>query len=59
MKVMICSKDIIKKYGISYGRLNYLTKKGLLNVAGRDGNKRLYSLIEVDRRLNKKEKLWF
>ena len=46
-KVFVSSKNIMKRYKISYYRVNYLTKKGVFKVAKRAGNKRLYSLEEV------------
>ena len=52
MKILISTKDIIKKYQISYGRINYLTKQGFLREVKRIGNKRLYDLEEVDKKLN-------
>lgn len=47
MQLLISTKEIIKKYGIPYSRINYLTKKRILKVIKRVGNKRLYSLEEI------------
>jgi DNA-binding transcriptional MerR regulator len=51
MQIFVSAKEIIKKYGISYARINYLTKKGVFAVVKKIGNKRLYSLEEIDREI--------
>ena len=48
MKMLISTKDIIKKFRIPYSRINYLTKKGVFNVVKRNGTKRLYDLEQID-----------
>jgi DNA-binding transcriptional MerR regulator len=51
MQIFVSAKDIIKKYGIPYARINYLTRKGALKVVKKIGNKRLYSLEEIDKKI--------
>jgi DNA-binding transcriptional MerR regulator len=51
MQIFVSAKEIKKKYGISYARINYLTKKGVFAVEKKIGNKRLYSLEEIDREI--------
>ena len=55
MKVRVSTKYIIEKYSLSYSQINSLTKKGILRVAGKRGNKRLYNLQEIDRKLKDKD----
>ena len=55
MKVRVSTKYIIEKYDLSYSQINSLTKKGILRVTGKRGNKRLYNLQEIDRKLKKTE----
>ncbi len=50
---MISIKDIAKKYDIPYSTVNHYTITGLLVVAGRRKNIRLYDEAEVERRLKK------
>ena len=52
-KGMISIKDIAKKYDIPYSTVNHYTIIGLLAVAGRRKNIRLYDEAEVARRLKK------
>lgn len=54
MRIFISTKDIIKKYNISYGRINYFSRKGILKVIKKEGNKRLYSLEEIEKKLKNK-----
>lgn len=54
MKILVSTKEIIKKYQIPYWRINYLTKKGILKIEKKIGNKRLYSLEEIDKKLKNK-----
>lgn len=53
MKIFISTKDIIKKYNIPYARINYLNRKGIFRVVKRIGNKRLYSLEEIKKKIKK------
>lgn len=55
--MLISSKEIVKKYNISYQTLNYYTNIGLLEVRKRKGNGRLYVEDEVERKLQKIEEL--
>ncbi len=52
-KKMISIKGIVKKYGIPYSTVNHYTMIGLLTVAERSKNIRLYDEIEVKKRLTK------
>jgi len=49
MQILISTKEIIKKYGISYAQINYLTKKGVFKVIKKAGNKRLYDLEKIEK----------
>lgn len=49
----ISSKEVLKKFGISYQTLNHYTNLGLLNAMKRRGNKRQYIEKEVKERLKK------
>lgn len=51
---LVSSKDIIKKHRIPYFIINYYTKKGVFKVVKKEGNKRLYSLEEIETRLKEK-----
>jgi len=51
MQILISTREIIRKYGISYARINCLTKKGIFRVVKRVGNKRLYSHEEIGRKI--------
>ena len=52
-KNLISIKEIVKKYGIPYSTLNHYTAVGLLTVADRRKNIRLYDEAEVKERLAK------
>jgi DNA-binding transcriptional MerR regulator len=54
---MISIKEIVKKYRIPYSTVNHYTMIGLLKVAKRSKNIRLYDEIEVKERLTKISKL--
>ncbi len=56
-KNMISIKEIVKKYGIPYSTVNHYTIIGLLTVADRRKNIRLYDKAEVKKRLEKIAKL--
>ena len=45
-------KEIAIEFSVSGATVNYYTNLGLLNVARKVGNKRLYDREEVDRRLH-------
>lgn len=47
----ISSKEIVKKYGLPYSTINYYTVVGLLTVAGRKRNVRLYDEAQIKQRL--------
>jgi len=51
MWILVSSKEIMKKYGISYMRINYLTRKGIFKVVKKVGNKRLYNLEQIDKKI--------
>lgn len=53
MQILVSAIEIIHRYGLSYARINYLTKKGIFKVIKKSGNKRLYSLEEIDKSVNK------
>lgn len=55
--MLIPSREIIKKYGISYQTLNYYTNIGFLDVKRRKGNERLYNEREVRSKLKRITKL--
>lgn len=55
VRILISAKQIIKQYRVPYQRINYLTKKGVFKVVARSGNKRLYSLEEIEERLGGKK----
>lgn len=55
--MMISSREILKKYNISYQTLNYYTNLGLLKVRKRKGNGRLYNEEEMEKKLKKITKL--
>ncbi len=50
---LISIKEIVKKYGIPYSTLNHYTIIGLLTVADRRKNIRLYDEAQVKERLAK------
>ena len=52
-KNMISIKEIVKKYGIPYSTVNHYTIIGLLTVADRKKNIRLYDKAEVKERLTR------
>ncbi len=53
MSRTISSKEVIKKFGISYQTLNHYTDLGLFNAMKRRGNKRQYIEKEVKKRLER------
>ena len=50
---MISTKEIVKKYGVPSSTINHYTNIGLLSVAGRKKNIRLYDETEVRDRLKR------
>lgn len=53
MKNLGTVEDIAKQFDISKATVNYYTNIGLIVVARKKGNKRLYDRAEVDKRINK------
>lgn len=51
MAKYIYAKDILNKYSLSYSRLNHYTDMGLLPMARRSGNKRVYEEKIVGKRI--------
>lgn len=56
-KNLISIKEIVKKYGLPYSTVNHYTIIGLLTVADRKKNIRLYDEEEVKVRLTRIEEL--
>ncbi|MFH1783726.1 MAG: MerR family transcriptional regulator [bacterium] len=52
-KNFITIKEIVKKYGIAYSTVNHYTVIGLLTVADRRKNVRLYDEAEIKGRLTR------
>jgi len=52
-KVLITIGDISKLHGLSKATINYYTNMGLLSIAEKQVNKRLYDENEVRKRLEK------
>ncbi len=52
-KTYISSKEVIKKFQITYPTLTHYTNIGLLRMVGRKGNKRLYDEEGVGKRIPK------
>ena len=50
---MISTNEIVSKYKIPYSTVNHYTIIGLLTVAGRKKNMRLYNEAEVKERLRR------
>ncbi|MFH0764501.1 MAG: MerR family transcriptional regulator [Candidatus Omnitrophota bacterium] len=48
---LISVKDIVKKYSLTYQAINHYTNFGLLEVATKNGNMRMYDAQHVDKRL--------
>ena len=57
MDVLLSPTEIVKKYSISYQTLNYYTNLGLLSVADKRGNKRMYDEKELIINLKQIQKL--
>lgn len=52
-KGLITISEIVRRYGIPYSTVNYYTSVGLLAVADRKKNMRLYNEAQVKERLAK------
>jgi DNA-binding transcriptional MerR regulator len=50
---LVSAIDIVKRFGITYQAVNHYTNLGLLDVVTKNGNARMYSGVEVRRRLVK------
>ncbi len=50
---LISAQEITKKYRITYQTVNHYTNFGLLRIATKKGNVRMYNQAEVRRRLAK------
>lgn len=48
---LLTAHEIVQRYRLSYQTLNYYTNLGLLQVARRDGNQRLYNERHVEQKL--------
>jgi DNA-binding transcriptional MerR regulator len=48
----ITASEVVDRFRLSYQTLNYYTNLGLLRVAKRDGNQRLYDEQDVQRNLD-------
>ena len=48
---LITIHEIVKRYGIAYTTVNHYTDIGLLEVVSKNKNVRLYSNLEVSRRV--------
>ena len=57
MEELLSPTEIVKKYSISYQTLNYYTNLGLLSVADKRGNKRMYDEKELINNLKQIQKL--
>lgn len=52
-RTLITISDVSELYGLSKATINYYTNMGLLSIAEKKGNKRLYDENEVSKRLEK------
>jgi len=57
IKNLVSLQEISKLFNFSYQTLNYYTSLGLLRSQRRQGNKRLYAIVEVKERLSRIIKL--
>ena len=57
MTGLLTAHEVVQRHGLSYQTLNYYTNLGLLHVAKRDGNQRLYGAEDVKRQLGEVERL--
>jgi len=49
----VSAQDIARRFKVAYPTINYYTDLGLLTVARREGNRRLYSERQVKERLSR------
>jgi len=54
---LVTANRIVRRYRLSYQTLNYYTTLGLLSVAKRNGNERLYNEREVEQQLQAIDRL--
>ena len=54
---LISSKEIVKKYNLTYQTVNHYTNINLLNVVTKQGNVRMYDEAQVKERLARVTKL--
>lgn len=54
---LITIDELSKLFFMSKATINYYTNMGLLHIADKQGNKRLYDKVEVDERLKKIKEL--
>jgi len=54
---LISAKEIQAEYDISFSTINYYTNLGLLPIAGRRGNMRLYDPNQIKERMEKIRRL--
>lgn len=54
---VVSAKEIVKRFNVPYHTLNYYTMIGLLPLAGKCGNERLYEERQIKTRLDKIAKL--
>lgn len=50
---MISAQEVVSKFGIPYYTVNYYTAIGLLPIAGKMGNRRMYEEAVIKERLKK------
>jgi len=48
---LIPTKEVVKRFNISYQTLNYYTNLGFFNVVERRGNKRMYDTREIEQKI--------
>lgn len=50
---LISAPEIVKRFGVTYQAVNHYTNLGLLEVAAKNGNARMYEKSQVRFRLSK------
>lgn len=50
---LVSTKEIIDRFNISYQTLNYYTDLGFFTVIERRGNRRIYDLDEIARKIDR------
>ena len=53
MSKLVTVEELTRHCGLSKASINYYTNIGLIQVSRKQGNKRLYDLIEVTKRIAK------